>query len=93
MISPSNPFTVQITSISPDGTIALPGQSLITAQGTWSFGTAGDPGGNALLLNGTHISGYGVKLEVKGGNLYTVNAIGKEYKWGGSSWGASSDPL
>src|SRR5207248_708194 len=65
-------------SISPDGTILLPGQvgSLVANSGTWSFGSATNAYGREVLLNGRPIAGsYAVELEVaNGGNLFNQNA-------------------
>lgn len=89
MNSTSNQFTVQVNS----GQI-IPGQTLVTSQGTWSFGTQTNaPGNFALLLNGVNTGGgFGAKMKVQG-SLYTLTSTNRLYKWGGADWSASTDAV
>ena len=85
-----------IPPVSPDGsTITLAsGGSLTTIDGKWTFGTASNAFGRAILRNGTSAaSGYGVLLEVaESGKMFTKNSLGQWFKWTGSAWQLSSDP-
>lgn len=94
----SNPFTVSINPaslVSPDGTVATaPGGSVITAEGTWTFGTATAVGGNSLLLNGVQAAGgFGHEYHIVSGKLYTFTANNLWYLWSGGSWANVPSPV
>lgn len=86
-------------TVSPDGTSITPtsGGSLITADGTWTFGTSTGPGGTTILLNGdANATGWasGVELIVEnGGQLYQLNSLGDWFVWSAGQWLAASGPL
>jgi hypothetical protein len=91
----SLPFSVVISALSPDGTIATaPGGSVVTVDGKWTFGTATATGGNALLLNGAQAAGgFGHEYHVlNGGKLYTFTANKFWYLWSGS-WTQVAAPI
>jgi len=79
--------TVAVEAIAPSG-------SLVTPQGTWTFGTATAAGGNALLLNGVNTGGgFGTKLVfTTAGVLYTFTLDGRWFSWSGTSWASSVAP-
>lgn len=79
-------------SLSPDGTVIIaPSGSIITSQGTWTFGSATAVGGNALMLNGT-TKGFGHQLYVIGANLYTFTANSQWYLWNNTTWVGVTPP-
>jgi hypothetical protein len=90
--------------VSPDGTIltAPSSGSLTTAAGTWTFGTAqqpGEPGQYQILLNGNANSwpigeGFAAELEVADGSqLYAYNSfVNGWWAWGGGGWSQSAAP-
>jgi hypothetical protein len=60
-------------TVSPDGSSITPssGGSLVTTDGTWTFGTATVAWGTAVLLNGQQLpNAYGTELLVSGGKMY-----------------------
>jgi hypothetical protein len=62
-------------SVSPDGSSITPssGGSLVTTDGTWTFGTVATADGNEILLNGQGVgNGYAVKAAVYGGKIRVV---------------------
>jgi len=79
--------TTATTAIAPSG-------SLVTPQGTWTFGTATAAGGNALLLNGINTGGgFGTKLVfTTAGVLYTFTLDGRWFSWTGTGWTQSAAP-
>ncbi len=82
--------------ISPDGSTISGGTgSLVTADGTWTFGAAapGRPGEWFILLNTTS-TGIAGTLEVnKGGKLYALTVSGTNwYLWQSGAFVPSSDP-
>ena len=83
------------SGLSPDGSTAVPPSgTLLTAAGTWSFGTGTGGGGVVLLLNGRQAGGgYGAKLYVLNlGKIYTLNTTNNWYLWGGTSWSQVAAP-
>lgn len=79
--------------ISPVGSTAVPGQTLLTAQGAWSFDLVNmGSGGNVLLLNGAPAGGSGVKYAVTAAGLKVLNTAGQWWLWTGSVWTASTAP-
>jgi hypothetical protein len=85
------------SSISPDGSTLFPGGSgsLMTGAGTWTFANTTANGGKLILLNGqSAANGAAVELEVaNSGNLYADNSYGQWWKWNGSGWTSSTNPL
>lgn len=78
---------------SPDGTSIGVGGSLVTAEGTWTFGTATASGGNAILLNGAQASGgFGKALQTIGGEIYTFTADQRWFHWMRPGWTVVSAP-
>lgn len=65
--------------------------SLVSTEGVWTFGTATSAGGNALLLNGVATGGFGVKLTLTAGKVYTLNSMGQWYQWA-NGWISVSAP-
>ena len=67
--------------------------SLVTSAGTWTFGTATNAYGNAILLNGqTTAVGWGTEIEVANGNQLYADNPGGWYQWTGSGWSGTSNP-
>jgi hypothetical protein len=66
---------------------------LVTSAGTWTFGTAADSYGNAILLNGASAgNGFSQELEVANqGQLYAESG-GQWWDWNGSGWVSTSNP-
>jgi hypothetical protein len=82
---------------SPDGTTitVASGGHLVTAAGTWTFGTAVANGGNVIMLNNQlpAAGGAGVKLEVaNGGKMYVLNTYSQWWVLTGAAWAMTSDP-
>ena len=74
-------------------TATAPSGSLVTPQGTWTFGAATGEGGNALLLNGQHVGGgYGVEYRFAAGVLIVRNILNDWYRWTGTGWTSSPAP-
>jgi hypothetical protein len=82
-------------SVSLDDSSITPqsGGSLVTADGTWTFGQDCQNGyGNAVLLNGSQSGGAcGTLIYVSSGTLYLNNLKGEWWTWNGS-WSQTSDP-
>ena len=89
---------VHAATVSPDGstlTVAQSqgGGSLTTSAGTWTFGSASNSYGNAVLLNGGATSGNATLLEVaNGGKLYAQASDGSWWLWNNPGWSSSSAP-
>jgi hypothetical protein len=84
-------------TLSPDGSSITPssGGSLVTADGTWTFGTATQPWGTQVELNGLELSGiFASELIVFGGKMYAqyggTSPGWSVYENGG--WTATNDP-
>src|SRR6202011_4448879 len=59
----------------------------------WTFGTATNAYGKAILLNGqTTPVGWGTEMEVANGNQLYADNSGGWYQWTGSGWSGTSDP-
>lgn len=91
--------TTNDPTISPDGTILLPGASgnLVTIAGTWTFGAAVDTKGGSQVLLGNAPPllppWYGKQMEVAhGGALYLQGDSGSWYTWNGSAFVSSVAP-
>jgi hypothetical protein len=70
-------------TLSADGTlVSAPLGSVVTAEGTWTFGPT-TSNGSPLMLNGQNTGGgFGDKLLVKnGGKLYTFSRAGDWWAW------------
>lgn len=89
------------TGFSPDGATAAPGtappatsQTIVSAEGTWSFGSQKVSGGYALLLNGqpAGITNFGMLYEYKSGRVWNKNAGGQWYVWNGGDFVPSGAP-
>src|SRR5207248_2427136 len=84
-----------ISELSADGSILIAGSgsSLVTAAGTWSFGTVTGSYRNNILLNGQSAgAGYSTELEVANqGHMYATTR-GEWWEWNGSGWADSMDP-
>ena len=84
-------------TVSPDGSVLTPtsGGSLVTAAGTWTFGTGPDAYGDyQILLNGSEV-GLGLYLEVdNGGQMYMADVAGPSdwWVWQNDTWVSTSDP-
>lgn len=77
-------FAVNVIAVSPDGTSITGGKgSVLSAQGTWSFGAATASGGNwAVLLNGVATGNIGSVIEIAhGGNVYYKGISGTWYQF------------
>jgi hypothetical protein len=59
-------------TLSPDGSSITPssGGSLVTADGTWTFGTATQSWGTQILLNGQPMNNFANKMIILGGKIY-----------------------
>lgn len=72
------------------------GGSLVTADGTWTFGHIAGSTGNQTLLNGSNANnGYGVLLEIyTDGKIYQKNSAGSWYAYssGNNAWAPTSGP-
>lgn len=80
-----NAFQVVVPPSDP--TITAPNGTIVTPDGTWTFGTATAAGGFALVRDGLHAGGgYGTTLTFKGGVIYTGTLLGAVYKWTGTGW-------
>ena len=93
--SATNPNGSTPPGISPDGTTLTPGQSgnLVTSAGTWTFGTATDSYGNAILLNGASAgNGYSQELEVDNQGQMYAESGGQWWAWNGAGWTSTSNP-
>jgi hypothetical protein len=86
---------------SPDGATAAPGaappatsQTIISAEGTWSFGSIKNGGGYSLLLNGrpAGITNFGMLYQYKSGKVWNRNAEGRWYLWNGNDFLPSGPP-
>src|SRR3954469_22590863 len=80
---------------SPDGTILMAGSggNLLTSAGTWSFGTATDPYGNIILLNGQSAgNGYSTELEVANSGHMYAGSNGQWWEWSGTGWAGTAAP-
>lgn len=87
-------WNVPPPALSLDGTSIVLGGSMITAEGTWSFGTATASGGNAILLNGAQASGgFGTTLQLIGGEIYTFTADQRWYHWMRPGWTVVAAPV
>lgn len=95
--SPRNTFR----SFSPNGATAAPGaappatsQTIVSAEGTWSFGSKRTGGGYSLLLNGqpAGITNFGILYEYRSGKVWNRNAEGQWYIWNGSDFVHSDAP-
>lgn len=71
--------------------ITAPLGSIVNGTDTWSFGTATSTGGNALVLNGTPTSGFGNKLQLSAGKVYTLTLQNTWFVWNGA-WTSSVAP-
>jgi hypothetical protein len=84
-------------TISPDGSSITPssGGSLVTSDGTWTFGTSSLTWGTQILLNGQPAStGYGNEILISGEKVYAEvggNAPGW-YVWQGGAWVSTTEP-
>lgn len=94
--TPSATPTTTTSGLSADGSIMLVGTngSLVTTDGTWTFGTSTTSGDHVILLNGQPATnGAGLELIVdNNGHLYAENTQGNWYEWINSGWAASADP-
>jgi Ni,Fe-hydrogenase III small subunit len=85
------------TGTSSNGATLLPGSSgsLVTSDGTWSFGAA-LPGTNSVILLNGQVAGGGAAAEllVEGGHLFAnANiATGEWYEWLNGGWTSTSAP-
>lgn len=74
---------------SPNGSVIRAGQggSLITSEGTWTFGGLAPDGVNSYTQLDGIANGWAVKLEIANGNLYAFNQIDGDW-WlrQNSSW-------
>ncbi|HVR83592.1 MAG TPA: glycoside hydrolase family 16 protein [Planctomycetota bacterium] len=81
--APSSP------SLSPNGSILYPGQggSLVTAEGTWTFGGVSTDVGNYYTdLNGVAV-GWAAEMEIVSGSLYAHNTVGGDwFLWQNGTW-------
>lgn len=88
---------LSIPVLSPDGSVLMAGSggSLVTADGTWTLENRASTGGEALvLLNGQATSALASQLLVTNcGMLYASNNSGAWFKWIGSGWKGTSNPL
>jgi ferric-dicitrate binding protein FerR (iron transport regulator) len=75
--------------LSPNGSILYPGQggSLVTAEGTWTFGGVSTDLGNYYTdLNGVAV-GWAAEMEIMGGSLYCHNTVGGDwFRWQNGTW-------
>ena len=84
--------------VTPDWTTltiaqALAGDALVTGNGAWTFGAAGNAYGNTVLLNGGATAGYATLLEVAGGgHLYAQASDGSWWRWNNPGWSNSIPP-
>jgi uncharacterized membrane protein (Fun14 family) len=93
-VSTSSPVTTAPTvvappALSPVGSSIKGGSAatLITAQGTWSFGSTMISSGYAVLLNGQSASnGFGVMLTLTTNGLQLLDNNNTIYNWSGSGW-------
>jgi hypothetical protein len=70
---------------------AVPSGALLVGSNTWSWGAGGQPGGWAILKNGSPAGGgSGVALFNNNGTIRIVNSVGGWYQWNGSSWISST---
>jgi hypothetical protein len=88
--------------LSPDGATAAPGssppgtsQTIVSAEGTWSFGSQKTSGGYALLLNGqaAGVGNFGMLYEYKSGKVWNRNAGGQWYVWSSDDFLPSGAPM
>lgn len=96
MITPSNPFTLQIVAAAPAPVpasfITAPFGSLVSGANTFTFGPVIAEGGNALLVNGVQ-HGSGHYLFSVTGIVYTLNVLGSYYQWNGAGWTSVAKPV
>jgi len=86
VVPPVVPPTTGTTATAPSG-------SLVTPQGTWTFGTATASGGNSLLLNGQHMAGgYGVEYRFTSGVLIVRSRSNGWWRWTGTDWASAPAP-
>jgi ferric-dicitrate binding protein FerR (iron transport regulator) len=62
--------------VSPNGSVIYAGQggSLVTAEGTWTFGALNNGANAGVELNGV-VNGGADEMEIVGGNLYAHNTV------------------
>jgi hypothetical protein len=91
--------TAPAGALSPDGsTLTVPqsqaGGSVITGDGTWTFGAVRSAYGNEILLNGgaTLLDGYATLLEIADGLLYAQAGDGSWWLWSNPRWLSSPAP-
>jgi hypothetical protein len=80
---------------SPDGTtITAPSGSVVSVDGTWTFGTITSAGGNALLLNGVNTGGgFANVLEVANcGHIYAFTLTKNWYTFTNGGWQGGAIP-
>jgi hypothetical protein len=83
-------------SVSTDGSTLMPdsGDSLVTPDGTWTFGGGPDSWGDWVLLFDGVMVGVGQEMEVdNGGQLYMSDAPGSWWLWQNYSWVSSAAPV
>jgi hypothetical protein len=86
--------------VSPDGTTITPpapqpSPTVVTTDGTWSFGAPGVPGGSVILLNNVQAApqAAGTEMEVaNGGHLYVLNSSGQWFIWQSGGFTQTSAP-
>jgi len=87
---------VTVAGLSADGTTLSIGNSgtLVSIDGTWSFGPESGGGGN-LLLNGVQANGgWGNELVIaQGGHAFALNTQGYWYEWLNGAWPRTTNPL
>jgi hypothetical protein len=98
---PSSSPRNNVRSFSRDGATAAPGtappatsQTIVSAEGTWSFGSIRNGGGYSLLLNGqpAGITNFGMLYEYKSRKVWNRNAEGQWYLWNGNDFVHSGSP-
>ena len=91
--APAVASTTAAQTLSPDGAIIGPPESLTTADGTWMFGSQADSNNWYIVLNGQSAAGgFGSKLAVdNGGRLYVLGLDNNWWVYQSGSWSLTSD--
>jgi len=86
---------VAAINLSPNGATLLGGSSgsLVTSDGTWTFGKSTGSGNYFILLNGqVAASGSAAKLLIANSHLYADTVNGEWYEWINGNWAAAGAP-
>lgn len=92
--TPPSPTPPAATPLSADGSTLVAGVAgtLVTADGTWTFGATQASGGSSILLNGQGTSGYAAILVVEQAKMFALTLQNTWWAWDGGGWSQTTDP-